>query len=407
MFENETPVSVCVCIPTYNGAAFLREAIQSVLDQSFRDFELLIVDDGSTDATLDIARSFTDPRVSIYQNEKRLGIPGNWNRGLSLARGEYLCIFHQDDVMLPENLARKVAVLTADPTISFVHSAVEFLVEAAAPNLPPNWIDNAAEDCVFDGHTYFYKLLFSNRICAPAVVMRRSPLSRVGQFDERLGFACDYVMWMKLCAEGNVGFISQPLLLYRWHQQNASHAFRFEREVDETLLARQEALRYYADRSGEHPKIERLQYALDALADWHRRVVALDAQTDRQLVYIGEVEQMREKLWAEVQRVGKAWEEQYRYIQELEEMKNKIWEDAQRVGKSWEEQKTHIENQQRYITDLEQERTRLSVESARLSAEGEALRVELSRRLPERLGRLARRIGSRVRSRLTLSHAKE
>ncbi len=121
--EEMKSISVSVCIPTYNGAAFLTEAIESVLSQSFRDFELLIVDDGSTDTTLDIARSFTDPRIAIYQNETQLGIPGNWNRCLSLARGEYICIFHQDDIMLPENLARKVEMLAADPTIAFVHSS--------------------------------------------------------------------------------------------------------------------------------------------------------------------------------------------------------------------------------------------------------------------------------------------
>ena len=69
--------------------------------------------------------------------------------------------------MLPENLSRKVAMLTADPTIAFVHSAVEFLIEATAPNPPLNWIDNAVEDCVLNGNTYFYKLLFQqSHLCS-------------------------------------------------------------------------------------------------------------------------------------------------------------------------------------------------------------------------------------------------
>ena len=398
---------VNICVPTYNGAAFLTEAISSVLGQTFGDFELLIVDDRSTDTTLDIAHSFADPRVRVYQNDRQLGIPGNWNRSLSLAHGEYLCIFHQDDVMLPENLARKVEMLAADPTIAFVHSAVEFLVEAAAPNPPIDWIDSAVDDCVIAGKTYFYQLLFRNRICAPAVVMRRAHLLKVGQFDERLGFACDYVMWMKLCAEGNVGFISQPLLLYRWHQQNASHAFRFKREVDETLLARQDALDHYIARTGTQQETKGIEYALPALAEWHRRVVALDAQSERQLAYIRELEQMKDQMWADAQRVGKAWEDQYRYIQELEQMKDRIWADAQRVGKSWEEQKAHIENQQRYITDLEQERARLATENEQLVIERDVHRAKLGQRLPERLWRFARRMGSRVRARLTLSEAKD
>jgi hypothetical protein len=290
--------------------------------------------------------------------------------------------------------------LAADPTMSFVHSAVEFLVGAAAPNPPIDWIDSAVDDCIIAGKTYFYQLLFHNRICAPAVVMRRTHLLKIGQFDERLGFACDYVMWMKLCAEGNVGFISQPLLLYRWHQQNASHAFRFKREVDETLLARQDALHHYIARTGTQQETKGIAYALPVLAEWHRRVVALDAQSERQLVYIRELEQMKAQMWADAQRVGKAWEDQYRYIQELEQMKDRIWADAQRVGQSWEEQKTHI-------TDLEQERARLAAEKEQLVIEGNVLRAELHRRFPERLWRFARRMGSRVRGRLTLSEAKD
>ena len=94
-------VKVSVCIPTYNGAEFVAKAIESVLAQTFADFELLVVDDSSDDTTVDIVCSFTDPRMRICQNERRLGIPGNWNHCLSLARGEYICLFHQDDVMLP------------------------------------------------------------------------------------------------------------------------------------------------------------------------------------------------------------------------------------------------------------------------------------------------------------------
>src|SRR5262245_14501161 len=136
------PVSVSVCIPTYNGAKFVAEAVQSVLVQSSTDFELLVVDDGSTDGTLDIVRSFTDSRIQIHQNEKRLGIPKNWNHCLALARGEYICLFHQDDVMLPENLQRKVQVLAADPIVGLVHSAVEIVTEGSAPTVQGDWIEH-------------------------------------------------------------------------------------------------------------------------------------------------------------------------------------------------------------------------------------------------------------------------
>ena len=336
--EEKAPVRVSVCIPTYNGAVFLAEAIKSVLDQSLSDFELLIVDDCSTDATLEIARSFTDSRIRIHRNEERLGIPGNWNRCLSLAQGEYISLFHQDDVMLPENLARKVETLASDPTISLVHSAVEFLVEDSTLSPPANWLDDATEDLVIDGRVYFRKLLLGNLICAPAVMARRKTLLDLGGFDETLGFTPDYAMWLKLCVEGRVAFLSQPLLLYRWHGKNASHAYRFERGIEETLTARRRALLHYEERTGRHEEVEALQCAIQALAEAQRREVKLDRQSERQLAYIKELEQLRDKLWA----------------------------DVQQVGKSWEEQKTYIENQRRYITDLEHERDQLVTERDRL-----------------------------------------
>ena len=95
-------------IPTYNHATYLRESIQSVLDQTFPDFELIIVDDASVDDTPEIVQSFGDKRIRCYRNLKNIGQTPNWNRCLELARGEYITIFHDDDVMLPENLSMKV-----------------------------------------------------------------------------------------------------------------------------------------------------------------------------------------------------------------------------------------------------------------------------------------------------------
>ncbi|NOT56668.1 MAG: glycosyltransferase [Deltaproteobacteria bacterium] len=344
-------VKVSVCIPTYNGAAFLAEAITSVLRQTFTDFELLIVDDGSTDTTLDIARSFGDPRITIHQNEKRLGIPANWNRGVALARGEYICIFHQDDVMMPENLARKLAVLSANPTVSFVHSAIEFLLEEGLVTVPGDWVEATAEDRVVEGQRYFRQLIARNFICAPTVVMRRTLFDRVGGFDDTLGFTCDYEMWLKLCMEGQVAFLSLPLVLYRWHEKNATYAYRFEKGVEELRTARQEAIRYYEERTGKQEEAELLRNVSAVLTEKEQWAGGFDRESERRLVYIKELEALRDKLWADVQRAGEAWGEQQAYIKELEALRDKLWADVQRVGKAWEEQRA-------YITDLEQRRDR-------------------------------------------------
>ncbi len=106
----------------YNGARFLRAAIDSVLRQTYTDFELLVIDDGSTDDSCRIVRDFSDPRIRLVENGANLGIPATRNRGLQLARGEYLAILDSDDVALPQRLTRQVALLDARPEIAVVGS---------------------------------------------------------------------------------------------------------------------------------------------------------------------------------------------------------------------------------------------------------------------------------------------
>lgn len=105
------PPKVSVFIPVYNREAYVGAAIESVLTQSFRDFELLLIDDGSTDRSVEILRSYDDPRIRVVRNERNLGQPETRNRGLALARGQYVAMLDSDDVARPDRLARQVAFL--------------------------------------------------------------------------------------------------------------------------------------------------------------------------------------------------------------------------------------------------------------------------------------------------------
>jgi GT2 family glycosyltransferase len=412
------PVRVSVCIPTYNGATFLAESIQSVLAQTFSEFELLIVDDGSTDATVDIVRSFSDERVRLYQNEERLGIPKNWNRCLSFARGEFFCLFHQDDLMMPENLARKVQMLEAEPRMSFVHSGATLLVDDSAPSSLGNWIDEATEDFIADGMAYFRKLLFpGNVICAPAVMARRDTFLALGGFDEDLAFTPDYEMWMKASVAGCVGFLSDPLITYRWHGSNAQHTMQQDRKEEELIIAQRRAVQFYVERTGRVEEGSMIQAAVDLVGSERRRLIQLERYVERQQAYVKELEAQRDQLWADAQQVGKGWEaqtahieSQEKYIKELETLRDNLWSEMQQVGKSWETQKAHIEAQQHYVTQLERQRDDLTAARERLTAEQtligaecgvlraerDRLVAELARRLPERLVRVARRTWARA-----------
>lgn len=369
---------VSVCLPTYNGERFVAEAIASILAQRFTDFELLVVDDASTDATREIVRAFADPRLRLYQNEQRLGIPGNWNRCLALATGEYVCVFHQDDVMLPENLLRKVRVLGEDLTIGFVHSAAELQVEPDTPPPSPHWMEQATEDFSVDGHAYFRTLLLrGNRICAPTVVARRQILLDLGGFDEDLGFACDYAMWLRVCVEHRVAFVSHPLVRYRWHAGNASHAYRFERGVEELEVAGRRALQHYRQKTGEQEKSTILADALTALTqlrrwaaelergkmwldeqrlNWQRMAEERESIIQEQRAWIGELERGKawlEEQWRNWQRIA---EEQRRRAEELEHSEAQLREQRADWQRLAEERARIIQEQQGVIGMLEKSR---------------------------------------------------
>jgi glycosyltransferase involved in cell wall biosynthesis len=229
-----------VCIPAYNGALYLAEAMKSVLDQSYSDFELIVVDDASSDATAEIAQSFQDPRLRHFRNRVNRGLVGNWNRCIELARGSYLCIFHQDDIMMPGNLASKVRFLDENPTAGFVHSNVlqvgaqgELLSEWWSPPLGPEDVGLKAGAMVLD------KLLRGgNCVCAPSVVLRRECLGTLGPFDGRLPYTADWEMWMRASVFHDVGYFIEPLVKYRRHAGNETLKFLGEQEAGHAYRAK-------------------------------------------------------------------------------------------------------------------------------------------------------------------------
>ena len=319
------PPVLSVCVPTYNGEAYVAEALHSILQQTYAAFEVIVVDDGSTDGTLEIVRTVadTDARVRVYRNPHQRGIPGNWNACVGFARGQYVCVFHQDDVMMLDNLARKMAVFETDPTLSLVHSLVEPLVEAGAPTGWGNWMEKAEADFIEDGLVYFRKLVLGgNCICAPTVIVRREQLQAVGGFDASLGYACDYETWMKLCVEGQVGFVHQALVRYRWHADNASHQYQYQRGVEEYGVAMRAAVAYYADRTGDANQAKLLAEAGEAVLEQRHWAAELD----------------RGRTWSEQQRAS--WqhtaEDREQVILELRE-----WIAQLESGKRWLEQQRH------------------------------------------------------------------
>lgn len=166
---------VSVLIKAYNHAAYVAQTIRSVLDQSFQDFEIVVTDDGSTDGTLDILRSFDDPRIALQVHPTNHGISEAMNATLARARGEYCAILNSDDWALPERLARQAAFLDANPMVDAVFGMPEAVDEHGAPTQPYNDFTVPLRLPDFSRRSWLRQFFFAgNCLCAPTAMIRRS-----------------------------------------------------------------------------------------------------------------------------------------------------------------------------------------------------------------------------------------
>ncbi len=215
---------VSVCIPAYNSAALVGDAVRSVLAQDFADYELLVVDNASSDATGDVIRGFADPRVRYSRNDRNLGFAGNLNRCLELAAGDSVAFLCADDFWLPGALRRLVEALEADGRTLLAHAGHR-IVSADGATLETRvypW-PALAEGAVFRG-----KLLDWNirGICLSSVLFRREAAVRLGGFDESLKFCPDLAFWLRLSARGPFAYVAEPLAAYRIHAGNLTWDFQ-------------------------------------------------------------------------------------------------------------------------------------------------------------------------------------
>jgi GT2 family glycosyltransferase len=208
---------VSVCLPTFNKVRYLPAAIRSVLAQEFRDFELLIVDDASTDGTSDAVLNFRDSRISYIRNPQNRGLVGNWNYCLELAQGDYAIVFHDDDLMLPGLLRREVEVLESNSKVVLVHAAAQS-IDA-----------NGGVFCVSRPHSWpaltsglgfiarYWGLNGGGYVVMPSAMFRKSLALRLGAFNPDLKYSADADLWQRMAFEGQVAFLDEMLISNRVH----------------------------------------------------------------------------------------------------------------------------------------------------------------------------------------------
>lgn len=215
--EAESPrCSVTVGITTYQGASFLREAVASILEQTARDFELIVVDDGSSDESVKLIREFRDPRIRVYENFSNMGISASRNRLLSLAEGEYFAALDQDDVSFPRRLEHQVAFLDAHSEVVLVSSPVMHLRRGRLYRDPMPVHKNPAA---------LHMALFFGRhnITYSATCFRLSRLQEHGVgFRPEFHYAEDFEIYHRLAKIGKLAMLEEPLVAYRVHGENTS-----------------------------------------------------------------------------------------------------------------------------------------------------------------------------------------
>ncbi|MBI4342984.1 MAG: glycosyltransferase [Candidatus Omnitrophica bacterium] len=213
-----TPL-VTVCVPTYNRAGYLRQCLDSILAQTVDAFELLVLDNASTDDTPEVVRHLADPRVRCVRHPENLGQIPNVNRGLELARGEFVCVCHDDDVWAPRFLERQLEVMRRHPSVALSHTAVWLCTEEGVARGVHRV---SARDYLLNGREAFLRYLaFGHDVVFSTTMVRRACYQQAGPFDARY-LCADFDMWLRLSLQGDVAYVAKPLAGYRVHGASAS-----------------------------------------------------------------------------------------------------------------------------------------------------------------------------------------
>ncbi|MDQ3110739.1 MAG: glycosyltransferase [Bacteroidota bacterium] len=204
-----------VILPYYNAEEFLQESISSILNQTFTDFELIIIDDGSTDRSAEIISGQNDPRIRVIRNEKNYGLIETLNTGFRNAKGEFIARMDADDISRAERFEKQVS----------------FLEKNSAVGVCGTWMHMIHNNKVYK-HRYLTSdliksaLVFNNPIVHPSVMLRKTILPGDGQvYNPAYPHGEDYALWISLSDKTDFAVIGEPLIEYRAHAQQVSRKF--------------------------------------------------------------------------------------------------------------------------------------------------------------------------------------
>ncbi|MDP2365901.1 MAG: glycosyltransferase [Ignavibacteria bacterium] len=209
---NKKEPKVSVLMPVFNGEKYLKKAIESVLCQTYTDFEFIIIDDGSTDNSLGIIQLFNDTRIKTFKNQSNCGIIDTLNFGLELIRGKYIARMDCDDISLPDRLQRQITYLEEHPDVGVVGCHVEIVDSQLKPIANP-------PRPIYNNHLK-WRLIYDCPLMHPSVVFRKELITKYGGYSKQFIHAEDFELWARLVDKTNFYQLNATLLLLRKHEEN-------------------------------------------------------------------------------------------------------------------------------------------------------------------------------------------
>ena len=205
---------ISVIVPVYNGEKTIRETIESALAQSFSDFELIVINDGSQDSTLDVLASIQDPRIKIF-SYPNAGVSASRNRGFDQSSGEFIAFLDADDLWTSDKLEAQLTALQENPNAAVAYSWTNFIDETSQ-------VSSHGSHRTVNGDAYADLLLFCFLENGSNPLIRRQALINIGSFDESLSPAEDWDMYLRLAAHYHFICVPFPQILYRVTTNSAS-----------------------------------------------------------------------------------------------------------------------------------------------------------------------------------------
>jgi glycosyltransferase involved in cell wall biosynthesis len=246
---------ITVLMPVYNAERFLRQAIDSILAQSFKPFEFLIIDDGSTDRSAEIVESYRDPRIRFLRNGQNLGITQTLNKGISLASCELIARMDADDISHPQRLQKQFAYMKRNPNCALLSTWARVISEDGELIRLERYRSNF----------YYYNLTFECWIYHPTVMFCKSAVEKIGMY--AMPYSEDYDLFWRMSTEYKIANLAEPLVDYRISSTSLNTVLRkkeYEIANEQNVLRN---IRYYVgnDVAVSHESLECLRHNFDPI----------------------------------------------------------------------------------------------------------------------------------------------